>query len=314
MTESLLNSEPSNVENNLQTTATETPVVTETSQAPSETSTTTLTHWLDSLPDDLKSNESLKKFNDTASLAKSYINAQQMIGNSIRIPTQDSRPEVKEEFFKKLESVEGIAKLPSKEDQEGFLNVMNKLGRPATPDAYEVPQSDLVLNDKEKLAAALEFKKTAHQLGLTNTQAKSLMEMDLQRILKAEEVTVSRMEAAKEALKKEFGDAFDTKVGLAKITAQQIIEKYPAFKDTLTNPLVGTNPLLIHALAELGKVYQERGLVSSNIRSNSLTPDEIRAKISEIRGNLSDPFFDASHPEHKARVDLVSKLHSLLPQ
>ena len=36
--------------------------------------------WRDSLPEELKTNASLEKFSDVSTLAKSYINAESMIG------------------------------------------------------------------------------------------------------------------------------------------------------------------------------------------------------------------------------------------
>ena len=47
---------------------------------PSEQTAATETSWRDSLSDDLKTNASLQKFSDVGTLAKSYINAEQMIG------------------------------------------------------------------------------------------------------------------------------------------------------------------------------------------------------------------------------------------
>lgn len=268
--------------------------------------------FLSSLSDDLKSNESLKKFKDIDSLAKSYVNLQSMVGSSLRIPSQDASAEAKEEFFKKLESVEGIARLPSKEDEAQFLNFMNKLGRPESPDAYEIPQVESLLKDEVKMKAAAEFKALAHNLGLTNKQAKALMEMDLQRVSAKEEEVVSFAERGVQALKKEFGEAFEGRAQLASAMAKELVKKYPEFKDSLRDPSIAYNPVLIHALAELGKVNQERGTLGSNVKSSSLTPAEIHARISEIQSNKADPYWNASDPNHKARVEYVSKLYRSL--
>ena len=47
---------------------------------PSEQTETVEVSWRDSLPEDIRDNSSLSKFTDVSTLAKSYINAEQMIG------------------------------------------------------------------------------------------------------------------------------------------------------------------------------------------------------------------------------------------
>ena len=46
-----------------------------------------------SLPEDLREEASLADIKDVGSLAKSYVNAQRMLGSSIRIPGQDAGEE-----------------------------------------------------------------------------------------------------------------------------------------------------------------------------------------------------------------------------
>lgn len=313
MTDNILNLD-SAPEQSSQTTTTESSTQQPAVQVTEQTASIPVSDssFLSSLSDELKTNESLKKFKDIDSLAKSYVNLQSMVGSSLRIPSADASAEAKEEFFKKLESVEGIARMPSKEDETAFLSFMNKLGRPESPEAYELPQSDSLLKDESKMKAASEFKKFAHSIGLTNKQAKALMDMDLARVSTQEEETVNFAERGVQALKKEFGEAFEGRAQLASAMAKELVKKYPEFKDSLRNPSVAYNPVLIHALAELGKVNQERGTLGTNVKSSSLTPAEIHARISEIQDNKADPYWNASDPNHKARVEYVSKLYRSL--
>ena len=70
--------------------------------------------FLDSLPEDLRVEPSLRNFTDPASLAKSYVHAQRMIGAD-KIP------------------------LPGKTaTDEDWANVWSKLGRPQAPSEYQL--------------------------------------------------------------------------------------------------------------------------------------------------------------------------------
>ena len=52
--------------------------------SPEATSTAAPVGFLDSLPEDLRNEPSLRLFSDPASLAKSYVHAQRMIGASMK--------------------------------------------------------------------------------------------------------------------------------------------------------------------------------------------------------------------------------------
>jgi hypothetical protein len=68
--------------------------------------------FIDSLPEDLRSEPSLADFKDLSGLAKSYVSAQKMLGSSVRIPTEEASPEAREEFYSKLQSVPGVVRIP----------------------------------------------------------------------------------------------------------------------------------------------------------------------------------------------------------
>ena len=75
--------------------------------------------WRDSLPDDIKDNASLSKFSDVSTLAKSYINAEQMIGkDKFVVPSQSA-------------------------SEEEWAEVYAKLGRPEAADQYQIDTSGI---------------------------------------------------------------------------------------------------------------------------------------------------------------------------
>jgi len=61
--------------------------------------TTSGNGWIASLPTELQSEKSLQSFKDLPALAKSYVEAQKMIGGSIRLPKPDAPPEEREKVI-----------------------------------------------------------------------------------------------------------------------------------------------------------------------------------------------------------------------
>lgn len=62
-----------------------------------------LSNWRDTLPDELKMDASLLKFNDIPSLAKSYVNAQRLIGaDKIALPGEHATDDEWSEVYDRL--------------------------------------------------------------------------------------------------------------------------------------------------------------------------------------------------------------------
>lgn len=74
--------------------------------------------WMKALPDDLRKSKSLSKFENIDALAKSYMEAESEIGKRVRIPGQEATAEDWGKFF-------------------------SRIGRPDSPDGYEIPQGKL---------------------------------------------------------------------------------------------------------------------------------------------------------------------------
>jgi hypothetical protein len=72
---------------------------------------TTQVDWKESVPQEYR--ESISKFNDVGTMAKSYVEMEKMIGSRVKIPDDTSTPEEKSAFYQKL-------------------------GRPQNPEAYDL--------------------------------------------------------------------------------------------------------------------------------------------------------------------------------
>ena len=192
--------------------------------------------WMEQLPDDLKGNELLTGFRTIGELGKKFIELDGRVKKSVLLPGDDATEEERAEFF-------------------------NRLGRPETPDGYELKRPELpdaIHYDEEQEA---EFRKTAHQLGLTSEQAKGLYDWYHRMVLNAyndaEKARAELKEQAVKTLKSEWGDGFDEKVEIAR----RAVEKFGGdeLKKFLDDSGLGDNPILVKAFYEVGsRILEDR--------------------------------------------------------
>ena len=271
-------------------------------QAPTPTN-----DFLACLPDDLKNEPSLGSFKDITALAKSFVSAQRMLGNSVRIPTDDSAPEAKAEFFKKLETIPGVVRLPEDNDIEGRNQLLTKLGRPATADEYKLDLPEGTQEDPTQLA---EFKKLAFELGLNKKQAQELTDFNM-KIKQSEHENLVKIHATNEAsIKEKWGQDFDNRLTAAKLVVRSYAEKMPDEVKALVNSPLGNNPALLQILADFGKsLHETQALTGSEGLKFGTTPQEALEKISEIQSNRGHAFHNAKDPGHNVAVEKMHRLY-----
>ncbi len=290
-----------------------TPAITsevKTAEGSSQVTSTDLSTLLSGLPEELRSDPSLSNVKDSATLVKNYINAQKMIGNSIRIPRQDDPQEMKDSFFNKLKDIPGIVKLPTpgnKAEQDALFAAM---GRPMTADGYkiEAPEGQQVSDD-----VANAFKGLAHNIGLSQNQVKAISDFQFKLEAQARLQNAEEVKATTETLKAEWGKDFDNRISAVKELISTYGAKYPDQAAALADSRIINNPVVLMAFADLAKTYKERGMLAGNSQVKfGLTPDEAREKILEVRGNpeLYKAYTDDRHPNHKAIVDKMQQYYN----
>jgi hypothetical protein len=240
--------------------------------------------FLDSLPEDLRMEPSLRNFTDPASLAKSYVHAQRMIGAD-KIP------------------------LPGKTaTDEDWANVWSKLGRPQAPSEYQVQFENPVFAENELES----FKKSAFDAGLNNRQ--------VERMAKFLEETVSganssRSEMAEKAvydaeqeLRQEFGQAFEQRMALAYNAAKQLLGDADMLDEVqlADGRMLGDHPQVVRMFAKLAEQIGEDKLLGETSEL-IMTPQEANMRIAEMTRRDS-PYWDKLHPEHDTYVDEVLRL------
>lgn len=240
--------------------------------------------FLDSLPDDLRMEPSLRNFTDPASLAKSYVHAQRMIGAD-KIP------------------------LPGKTaTDEDWANVWAKLGRPQSPKEYDVKLDGIPFAESEMEG----FRQSAFEAGLNNRQ--------VERMAKFLEDTVSgasssRSEMAEKAvyeaeqeLRQEFGQAFDQRMALAYNAATQLLGDASLLDEVQLSDgrMLGDHPQVVRMFAKLAEQIGEDKLLGETSEL-IMTPQEAGQRIAEMTRRDS-PYWDKLHPEHDTYVDEVLRL------
>jgi hypothetical protein len=252
------------------------------------------------LPEDLRANPSITKFKDLGALAKSYVEAQGLLGNSIRPPSAEATAEAKADFRKKLmEKVPELVYAPEG-DEETEKALYARLGRPEKADAYEVvaEAADAGMN-------ADELRALATAVGLTKKQFTSLQKAMIEPTLALKQKAAD----AQKALKTEWGVAYDERLADAKAAAAKM---------GLSAEEVAALPASqLKAFANVAKAVGAGGAPFDGdhkgaARGGKKTPAEANAEIEEIQNRPEyfrpQPHQRATHERLKLRVQELMEM------
>ena len=112
--------------------------------------------WRDSLEnEELKGNESLKSFENIDGLAKAFVETKAMVGNSIRIPSEEASDEDRAAFYNKLmERAPALMLRPDPDSSEQMNEFHRMMGVPEDETGYDYEGTDLdveTVNDVREL-------------------------------------------------------------------------------------------------------------------------------------------------------------------
>ncbi len=252
-------------------------------------------HWSAGISDaELKGWVENKGFHqkDVSEVAKSYRNLEKLMGaekagRTVEIPTNP-------------------------DDQSQMDSFYNRLGRPESPDKYELafPKE----GGDEKFAAWA--KGTFHKLGLTAKQAKALSEEwngfvggKATESVEAYQSSVATDEAT---LKKEWGAAYDNKIKTAKIAARQFVTGAGMDADVVDRleDAMGYGNLM-KFFSSIGEKIGEDNFVAGDTSAGfgTLTPGQAKSKLADLVG---DKEFNARYlsgePEALEKVRNLQKM------
>jgi hypothetical protein len=253
--------------------------------------------WHSGLSDEYRGNESLSQIPDLNTLAKSYLDAQQYAGGSIRIPSEEASADDWTAFNAKLTAkVPTLLNLP-KDEQEAKNAMYARLGRPDTVDGYQIEGADP------------DFVQWAFDNGLSTSQVKAWQENTQGQATKSDADYDADMQESNDLLKKEWGHAYDAKLAQARnaVTAYADAETQQFLKDSgLAN-----NAGMIRLMASIGATLtEEQSIQGGDNNRFTLSPTEAMDRIGEVRRNNEHPYNINNHPQHKTEVEKMEHLYS----
>lgn len=244
------------------------------------------------IPEEYQKDESLTKFKTIPDMVKSFKEMETLVGKKgVIMPTDKSTPEEINKFY-------------------------NTLGRPESPDKYEIKLPE---NLNKKLSIDEEGKKSylsmAHKLGLTNKQANELLAFHLTSLsdgmTRADKAYEEKMNELKTQLNGKWGDKTQEKIALAQDMTKKILgeEKAKSLGE------FGNNPAAIELIAELAGMVSEDNI--SRFTGGGNETGSAKAEIDKIfalsaEERAKHPYFDDNHPKHKEAVEDVRKLYEKL--
>jgi hypothetical protein len=248
--------------------------------------------FLGMIPEELRQHPSLSPIKDVENLARSYVNAQRLIGaDKIPMPVN-----------------------PSDEDLD---RIYNRLGRPETPDGYQIsPDGNIVTEDLAK-----DFADFSHKLRLTPEQAQGIMDYYRSSVEQTSAGSAEQAEqfrqTTEEALKSEWGRAYDQKLTQAVNAAKEFSNPEIFDLQLSDGSRLGDNPDFIKTFANIADFRQtvtSEDTVAENASSNVMTPKQAQAEIDAIMRDKSHAYWDGKntvgHTEAIQRMqELMGMVH-----
>lgn len=259
--------------------------------------------WMSSLSADNANIVQAKGWKSVDEMAESYRNLEKLVGRrqegTLTMPAPDASPEDVAKFWQQL---------GAPEDKSGYK--------------FEVPEN-ITGMDKDLIDW---FADVAHQNHLPTEAANNVHKAYAQKIA---EINTAQMQARdqkiaswNEQLEQTYGNAYDEKIGMARraigALAGEHAEEMTAY---LERTGLGSYPPFVDMLVKTAEMMTEDSLAAYAPRNGAgaRTPTEIKSDIDKLTGSgLSYdqqrklPYWDGSHPEHKAAVDRVQKLHEAM--
>jgi len=284
-----------------------TPAVHDAGPTPPAEPTPVTTDWRASLGTDLakeKVFDTIKAKDWTEAgplIAKQFVDAHKMVGNSIQLPKKDAKPEDlakwREGQFPKLVAA-GLVSAPPKTSAEYDLKAPDLPGLP--------PLSD---------TRAAFYKTGFHKLGVTQEQAQGILELHAQEMSEGLHLMDTANQDAIGKVEERWGtQLFTRRWALANralpVLAESVGMDVEAVKTYLDTTRKGNDPVLFQLLAAVGEALDEDAFFDGQALGIG-GPEQARVKIEEIRGNPKHPWHHENHPGHAKALKEMEDLYKL---
>lgn len=231
---------------------------------------------IDGIPDELNELPLVKEAPDLAAIIKSAQSAQQMLGNSLRVPGEGASDADKAAFRAKAQQIGLVPR-----------DKFHEFVRPEKPEQYALTNPP---KDADKVVTQTEintWKAWAHTQGLSPQQFEAFANSQIEGRVTAAIAQQTRYAEVDKVVKDKYGDAG---LNAAKERALAAALKFGGkpFADKLAaQPDAET----IIALAEVGKLFGERGMGDLTPQPHfTETREEAARKLDEIRRNKQHAF------------------------
>lgn len=222
-------------------------------------------------------------------IVKGYYHAQKLVGaDKIAVPTAKSTPEEIRAYYQKV-------------------------GLPESLDKYDVQAKEGSLFTAEELS---DIKKIAYENNVNPSQLTKLLETveakNAAMLESYEKENQTAIETTRSDLIKEWGEAgYKQNIHRAQAVVNQFGGK--EMLEYLDQSGLGNDGKLIRFLASIGgKLKSEDSFAADITTKFGTSKEDAQKKINEIYGNITGPYFDANHAQHKDAVAEMLTLQELL--
>ena len=246
------------------------------------------------LPEDIRGEKMWETFKPkdqnefVQQLSKGYVESQRLIGKKgLIVPDDNAPPEKWAEFYKAL-------------------------GRPDSPDGYEVkPPEGMTLDSEEDKAALAAWKKELHEAGVPAKTAARLVGKYLSDRHAERSALAKEQENWVNQTKTKFGEKLDENVNFAKHALRQI--GTPELSALLDSSGLGNHPAVVEAFAKAGRALSEGAAPRSPGATGGAvtTPDAAQAEIATFDRTHAEAIFDANHKDHDWAVKRRAELFQI---
>lgn len=241
-------------------------------------------NWKDSLPEELRNEPCLDNVKNFATLTKSYVNSQKMIGkNKIALPGENA----------------------TKEEIDAFYTA---LGRPEKAELYKHDKVELPEGIGLDDAAVAEFRNFAFENGISQSVFEKALAFDVKRTQAAQAAAIAahnkEYDETLAKLKSQYGDNLPARIA-------QVDKALTTFgiRDIFIDRGLTNNYQIFEALANIGASISESKLKAGDVPQTFTSPQQ---QIDEIYSDPNGAIYNVDHPGHDKAVAEVKRLMALM--
>ena len=251
------------------------------------------TEVVDTLPDEIKTNPTLNKYNSFEEAMNGYVHAVSLVGNSIRTPGPDASETEKQDYWQKIIDKDSKIMLkPDFSDPTQSEEFYRTLGKPEEFSKYENPEGFNLDTEVEG-----QLRDVLYGANLTNAQYQEVVS----KLSSMQDQTVENNQLVKDQAMKGLSGKWGATTDSRMMAAQKINEEfYPG------RSFDGLTPNEIESLYSIHTSVTGTGPQAPGQPSPpaGMTPYEAEEQAAEIMRRVHDPKSELDHGE---KMRLINK-------